>query len=176
MQSYLPLLRDQTNLKTILLDANFIIDAYRQWGKFQPAIEFLVDNQATLTTTAFVALEVLRGYRSPDELEAKKDFIKELTKGYLLPIVQDTNEIALDKIVRLYGINGGKPHIADLYLAAMTVQYERSTGLLILTRNIHDFPDHIFDTVGIIPIETSPCVTIYGIMKYSPQKAQRVLN
>ena len=161
--------------KTVLLDSNFLIDSYRSWDSFGQVIKEFESYNVVLTTNSLVALEVVKGVRSPEEFEKKTAFVNRILKGFLLPVTKDTTEIVLSEVIKLYGIQGSA-HITDLHLAASAIQYKDSTGVLILTRDYKDFPTTIFDLMGTIPVECKPEACIYGLYKYSEEKALNILS
>lgn len=175
MLDYLSIITPLVERRFILVDTNFLIDASRQWSVFEPVFEFFNGAKAILATNELVKSEFMLGIRSPEEYAAKEQFF---SKAIQLdhPTSEAAKKIATTDAIKLLGDNKNKTEICDLYLAAIAIQYQRSTGVYILSKNFKDFSDRIFDTAGIVPVKTSPYISVYGLFKYSPDKADKILG
>lgn len=162
------------SLKHIVLDANFIIDSANYSELFAPFINYLKQNGATLTTISPVWAEILCGDRI-NTLQQHKEMIDFVGKivDYTLPFDENLNEIALNKIIPVYGKAKAKAGIVDLYLAGTLMKYR---SVILLTANHQDFPTFLFDRIEVIPVENEVVIRMFGLYKFSQEKYELAIK
>ena len=161
------------NHRHLLLDTNFLIEAYHHPDVYADLNSFFSDNEAVLTTINSVIVEFLIGNRSLRELKLKQLFLESMIE-IILPTTQDINDNLIEKIVPFYKENKSRSTITDLYLAATCVKYGQN--ILLVTKNHKDFLPTVFELEGLIPIETDLIYDIYGVYSFSESKVATVLS
>lgn len=152
--------------KTLLLDTNALIDAFRLPAEFYDlAKEFAVLN-CDFVTTKTIAIEFLGGTKDKDHLDTKKKFLevtfnKSLDNIYL-PLDRtppDVNDILA------FSRQANKFSIADYELYCTLKKYGERIALV--TRNHKDFSTTLTKRISFITLLGIAEIHTYGIYAYN---------
>ncbi len=129
-----------TKNRHILLDTTVFIDAISAPVKFANIFNELKENGCILVTLECVLTEFIKGGSDEKKLKEKRQYVEDIVDAFL-PITQEITQNAT-KLAELYKEDGKKVSIADFFLGAMTMRYQK---MLLMTCNITDFPTNIFN-------------------------------
>lgn len=146
----------------ILLDTNIFIDVLINPIQFTNLLKELKENGCNLFTTELVAAEFIRGTVSIDKILQREKLIEDIIESYL-PITNQTFENCL-KLIKLYGEDSKSLSITDLLLGSFLVDNPKE--LLLITKNITDFPTNIFKLETFINLIYRKSIQTYGIYSY----------
>ena len=173
MKKFLENISPVIHHKHLLLDTNFLIEAYQHPEAYSDLRTLFSDQDSALTTIDLVVAEFMVGVRSIQEFRTKRDFVDDMI-DVVLPLTKEISDNLIEKIVPLYGDNKSRSIITDLYLAAFCMKFEK--GILLITRNYNDFMPSLFKLLGTIPIQTPQRYDIYGVYCFSAERASNTLD
>lgn len=143
----------------LLLDTNVFIDDLIHPNEFGQFFNNLKDNDVTLVTVHAVLAEFVKGATDEKKLAEKREIIEKIIETYL-PFRED----AYNDLIKLIGNmqeDGKTASITDLMLGTMLMQYPRK--LLLMSKNITDFPTNIFTLRTFCHLVHRKTIHIYGI-------------
>lgn len=148
--------------KTLLLDTNVLIDAFRLPEEFYDFTSGLIENQCDIVTTKSIAIEFLGGTSEHALLAKKKSFLestfnKELNNLYL-PLDRmppDINDIMA------FSRQANKFSIVDYELFCTLKKY--GTNIALLTRNHKDFSTTLTKRIGFVTLLGDKEIHTYGV-------------
>lgn len=152
--------------KHIILDTNVFIDGFNHPKEFGNLFNKLKDEQqkATLVTTEHVLIEFLKGSNTEARINEKKDFLERVIDTYL-PYAKDLSDFIID-LLKLYKIDSKDLSLTDLYLGALLVKYRGH--ICLLTKDLTDFPTHIFNRVTYATLLEANTIRNYGVYNFDP--------
>lgn len=110
-----------------------------------------------------VEIEFTKGVE-PEELQQRYQLLKLLT-DQKIPLHDSLYADHMPYLVSRYRREGAKMSLADLYLGALTRRHQ--TDLLLLSRNLTDFPTNIFSRDSELLIKKRRTIHVYGLYSYS---------
>lgn len=152
----------------ILLDTNVFIDAYDKPTSFSNIFDLLKQNNNVLFTINSVLLEFLKGSRSVEEFNKKKQFIVSIIDNDIFTLTKNVEDLALKLSLALLS-SGGNTAPTDLYLGAMLNNFKASGKVLVMSKNHKDFPTTIFERVALINIENEKDIQIFAFYRFDQQ-------
>lgn len=151
--------------RTLLLDTNVLIDAYRLPAEFYNLTQELAAIGCDFITTKSIALEFLGGTKDTVHMQKKQEFLETLfgrqLKQTYLPL--DRGEPDTDSLL-MFSRHAQNFSIADFELYCTLKKYSRRIALV--TRNHRDFPSTLVDRVSFITLLGNAEVHTYGIYEY----------
>jgi len=157
--------------KQILLDNDFLGLLFKRSDFFQEMIAILSKN--ALIIDPLTEFEFLRDIYIPEERILREQFIN---FNIFMPAVKhqelfnkiQENALLLSKLYAHHSVKSAST--VDLLLAGRVMYHQTST--LLLTGNKKDFPNCVFDTLGIISVEIDTINTIknYAVIEFSRDK------
>lgn len=155
--------KDTLRDKTILLDTNALIDAYRLPAEFYDLLQDFIKLGCDIVTTRTIAIEFL-GKTTEEEALAKKVAFLEMLLGnhlvdaFYLPIDRGfpdkTDFLAFSRSANKFGN-------ADFEIYLTLKKYKRH--LLLITRNHKDFPTKLVNRVSFITLLGTAEIHTYGV-------------
>jgi hypothetical protein len=154
--------KDMLQGKTLLLDTNVLMDAYRLPAEFYELLQELVGLDCDIVTTKTIVIEFLGSTTDEDALSKKTDFLemilgKRLESGYL-PIDRDfpnrTDFLTFSRATNKF-------HPADFELYLTLKKYRQH--LLLITRNHKDFPTKLVNRISFITLLGNAEIHTYGV-------------
>lgn len=154
--------KDVLRDKTLLLDTNVLMDAYRLPSEFYELLQELVSLGCDVITTKTIVIEFLGSTTNEDDLSKKVAFLemllgKHLQHGYL-PIDRDFPD-ATDFLAFSRAANKFQPADFELYLTLKKYRQH----LLLVTRNHKDFPTKLVNRVSFITLLGKTEIHTYGV-------------
>lgn len=156
--------------KHLLLDTNVLIDSFNFDRPLDYAVFFkkLKENNTTLTTIEGVVFEFIKGSKNDKVYSEKIEHLEEIIDVMIPPHKDDSKNIR--KLIKLAGSDGGGIDMVDYYLGANILKYNMSlNNLFLMTRNVKDFPQHIFSLVSTVSFSSVKTIFTYGIYTYQNQ-------
>lgn len=152
--------------RTLLLDTNALIDAFRLPAEFYDLAAELAGMGCDFVTTKSIAIEFLGGTTDKSDLDKKKEFLeatfnKQLGKIYL-PL--DHTEPDLDDILK-FSRQANKFGIADYELYCTLKKY--GDKIALITRNHKDFSTSLTTRIGFITLLGDKEIHTYGVYSCS---------
>lgn len=157
-RTLLPLLKH----RHVLLDTNVFIDAFINPVEFAKFFNLLKDNDTILTTIEVVRAEFVKGFATEGKYDERCEVIDNLIE-YSMPITSRTFE-TLDLLVKEYKQEGAALSMTDLLIGATLRFY--SGNLLLMTKDLSDFPQNIFKLEGHFQLIHRKAIQSYGILSY----------
>ena len=159
--------------RTLLLDTNVLLDAYRLPEAFYDLAKELASLNCDLVTTKSIAIEFLGGATDKNILDTKKEFLeitfgKKLANIYL-PI--DHSEPNLEDILA-FSRQANKFSIADYELYCTVKKY--GNRIALITRNHKDFSTNLSRRVSFITLLGKAEIHTYGVYEYIAKVRQSV--
>lgn len=151
--------------KTLLLDMNALLDAFRLPAEFYDLVNELAELGCDLVTTRSIAIEFLGGTTDAAALTKKQEFLevtfsKSLSYVYLpLEHTMPTTDEFL-----LFSRNANKFSLADFELYCTLKKYRQHIALI--TRNHKDFSTKIMDRLSFITLLGAAEIHTYGVYAY----------
>ena len=152
--------------KTLLLDTNALIDAFRLPAEFYDLANEFATMGCDLVTTKTIALEFLGGTKDKSSIKIKQEFL-ELTFGKKLAAVYlplDHTEPDISDILT-FSRQANKFSIADYELYSTCKRYGERIALV--TRNHKDFSAKLMERISFITLLGNAEIHTYGIYSYS---------
>lgn len=151
--------------RTLLLDTNALLDAYRLPEAFYSLAKEFSSLNCDLVTTKTIATEFLGGATDKKVLETKKAFLevifgKKLAAIYL-PL--DHSEPKLEDILE-FSRQANKFSIADYELFCTTKKYGKKIALI--TRNHKDFSTNLTERISFITLLGKSEIHTHGVYEY----------
>lgn len=154
---------------SILLDANFLIDANSKPKLFGELIFDLKSRDVTFVAIDFVKTEFVRT-KSKIDLVTKLDYFSRVVDA-ILPIDRSTESL-IPGVIEDYGDYLTGVSSVDLYLAATLKRYR---SLYLLTGNHKDFPTVIFDRFCPVNFELTNAIKTYAFYQYKSDNKKIVV-
>lgn len=165
---------DKIENKFLLLDSNVVINYSRFVPSYEGLFNELDQNNVNLVIDPFVRFEVLQYAKNKSEREdLENEIFENLFNGDDLSTPtadRELYELAV-KISNLYQAKvdrSSKISTVDTFLAARMVKYNREEeeqDLFFATENHHDFPQEIFERIGIETIDREDQIHNIGFYK-----------
>lgn len=146
----------------LLLDTSAFIDTSINPTEFGKFFDQLKSNGVTLISIDSVIIEFLKGSLDSTRLAEKQKLVDEMITT-CLPITKDTVD-NIKNLLSLYKEDGKAVSITDLMLGGTLMQYKRK--LLLLTKNIVDFPTNIFNLETYLNLIHRKAIQSYGVYSY----------
>ncbi len=127
-----------------------------------------------LLTINAVALEFLKGSRSIQEFNKKKEFLLAILNGEVMTITKDMEDFAIQLSLVLQS-PGGSTSPTDFYLASALMKYASGSKVYLLTKNHKDFPITLFDRADLVNIDGEHDVQTFGFYRFNQAKYENVL-
>jgi predicted nucleic acid-binding protein len=148
--------------RTLLLDTNALLDAYRLPAEFYDLVKELFELDCDLVTTKSIALEFLGGTTDKANIEKKKEFLetlfgKQLGKTYM-PL--DHSEPNLDDLLA-FCRQANKFSIPDYELYCTLKKY--GDKIALVTRNHKDFTTNLVTRISFITLLGKAEIHTYGV-------------
>lgn len=157
----------------IFLDTNVFIDAYDKARNFSDLFNQLKNKNNTLLTINSVLLKFLRGSRSNQEYNKKKEFIHQIIDS-VFTITKDAEDLAL-QLSLIYQSPGNSTSVTDFYLAAVLGKYVEDR-VCVMTKNHKDFPLALLDRIEKVLIENERDIQVFAFYKFNNEKYQRLIE
>lgn len=145
--------------KHLLLDTNVFIDASFHLTFFTKLFTDLTSCGTTLVTSDLVKSEFLKGAPDNSAYSTKELFLNRFAK-FTLPTDQEVIK-NIDYLIKEYKLDGQNVSIVDLSLGGLLKKY--GDNLLLMTKNVNDFPIRIFKLVGVINFPKDKGIYSYGV-------------
>lgn len=156
----------QTKNKHLLLDTSIFIDGLINPSEFQKLFDELKDNKCALVTIVPVMVEFVKGAQNIQKFEIKKSYLEGIIDSYL-PLREEAL-VNLEKLVKNYKEDGKSTSIVDFLLGSILAFY--APHVLLLTKNIHDFPTNIFKLESYFLLNHRKALQVYGVYSYYNRK------
>lgn len=118
-------------------------------------------------------LEFLRGSRSTQEYNRKKEFVESIVDN-IFSIKESIEEDAL-KLSLLYLSPGGTTSVTDFYLAATLITL-KSPNIFLMTKNHKDFPTTLFDRANTFLFHNERDVQTFCLYSINRNKYNELLE
>ena len=150
-----------SNLKSkhLLLDTCVFIDAFVSPTEFAKFFKGLKENDIIIVSIDLVKVEFIRGSREIKVFQEKRAYVDDIIDAYL-PITNDIFK-NMQKLVELFKEEGNTVSVVDLMLGGLLMKYPGN--LMLLTRNINDFPTNIFTIRTFFNLFKRKSIQSYGI-------------
>lgn len=148
--------------KTILLDTNVFIDAFKNPKEFTKLFNGLKENGVVLVTMDTVLIEFTKGAFDSKKFEDKKRFVKEIIETFL-PIDKEILDDSLS-FVDFYKEEGKDVSVTDFILAGCLAKFGKN--IFLMTKDIKDFPTNIFEMETYFNLFHRKAIHNYGIYRY----------
>ena len=161
--------------KHLLLDTNVIIYSLKfiSEGYFNDFFKKLNELNVKSVIDEYVLFEFLRSSRTKANLEGKKHYLDSLLGGktWQLPITKEILDNAKE-LALIYSNKdpnlSGRTSIADCMIAAQLMKYKNE--IFLATTDNNDYPNIIFDRVGIVTIDSLKEILNIGIYQFNKNK------
>lgn len=156
--------------KHLLLDTNVFIDSFAidRTAEFVQFFNKLKANNTTLITIEGVCFEFLKGSKNDTVYNKKNAHIDDIIDAKL-PSFRENSSIITD-LIKLYSSDGGNVEIIDYLLGANLIKYKKN--LFLMTRNIADFPQHIFPLKSTVSFGSGKTIFTYGIYTFETNSSK----
>lgn len=158
--------------KHLLIDTNFLIDAFRFPSQFNDLLEELKDSGFTLVSIEATLVEFAKGSQSIEAYSKKAEYYNSLIE-MVLPLDSKLHENVSD-ITRACLKKGGQLSYTDYLLLAATMKYK--DNIYFLTKDKSDVPISIFNPVASIMIETNENNCHFSLYEYNEKAYQELLT
>ena len=119
----------------------------------------LKENDIIIVSIDLVKVEFIRGSREIKVFQEKRAYVDDIIDAYL-PITNDIFK-NMQKLVELFKEEGNTVSVVDLMLGGLLMKYPGN--LMLLTRNINDFPTNIFTIRTFFNLFKRKSIQSYGI-------------
>jgi len=148
--------------KSLLLDTNILIDAYRLPVEFYDLQQSLVASGCDLVAIKSVIIEFLGGTKDKDKINDKVLFLESLfgkkLESTYLPLERD--KPAISNLLE-FGRHANKFSVPDYELYCSLKKYGKNIALV--TRNHKDFPASLVNRISFITLLGKAEIHTYGI-------------
>lgn len=162
-------------LSHIFLDTNVFIDAFKNPESFHEIFVFLKKKDNVIFTINSVAIEFLRGSRSVEEFQEKKEFMLSIMNSEIFTLTKQSEDLALE-LTLVYQSPGSSTAVTDFYLASMLGQFKHLKSTYLMTKNHKDFPTSIYDRCVLINIENTHDIQTFGFYRFNEYKYEQSLK
>jgi len=152
--------------KWLLLDTNVFRDISCNPTVFTEFFISLKKAGATLATVEAVKFELMKGSATPEKYKEKKNLVDGIVDN-VLPYTPKTT-ISVYDLIQMFGIDGTALDLTDFILGAMLKQYGQK--ICLMTRDISDFIQTIFDLKHIVNVTHKNTIFTYGIYQFKETK------
>ena len=152
----------KTKDKQVLCDTNVFIDALVHPVQFGTFFNQLKENNVQLTTIYAVLMEFVKGVPAT-KFQERIVFIEQVIGNYFLPITKEMYDSSLS-LIALHKEEGRGVSITDLLLGGALMQDQNN--LLLLTKNISDFPRNIFTLETFCHLLHRKAIQNYGVYSF----------
>ncbi|MBU0979069.1 hypothetical protein KKF92_04570 [Patescibacteria group bacterium] len=151
--------------KHLLFDTSFFIDYEDHKDEFVDFLGRIKKLNCTLVTVDQVAIEFIKGSKSEEDMQKRLTLIQSCIESYL-PVSAQVYSQQIQELILNYGRRSASADITDLVLGVLAKNHQKD--LLILTKNSHDFPSHLFKLKShfLLQNKKSNTVQIYCIYQY----------
>lgn len=156
--------------KHLLIDTNFLIDAFRFPTQFKLLIESL-KNDFTLVSIEATLVEFTKGSKSIVDFSKKVNYYSKIIQITLPLDMQIHNNVA--NIIKVLLKKGGQLNYVDCLLLGTTMKYKDS--LYLFTKDRSDVPISLFNTVATVIVETADNNCAFSIYEFNEETYKNML-
>lgn len=146
----------------LLIDTNFLIDAFRSPAQFKELINSKL-NDFVLVSIEATLVEFTKGSKSLVDYRKKVEYYSNIIKTKLSLDPQIHNNVL--NITKILLKRGGQLNYVDCLLLGTTMKYKDS--LYLLTKDRSDIPISIFNPVAAIMMETQENNCAFSIYEFN---------
>ncbi len=152
--------------KTLLLDTNALLDAFRLPSEFYDLAKTLANLDCDFVTTKTIAIEFLGGTSDSSGIKTKKEFLEVVFNKKLESIYLPLDHTAPDiEDILAFSRQANKFSIADYELYCTLKKY--GDRIALVTRNHKDFSTKLTNRISFITLLGTKEIHTYGIYMHS---------
>jgi len=151
--------------KHLLVDTNFLIDAFRFPLQFKELIENLRLNGFIFVSIEATLVEFAKGSKSVVDYSKKVAYYSSIIESTLPLDKQIHNNVS--NIIKILLKKGGQLNYVDCLLLGTTMKYQNS--LYLFTKDRSDVPISLFNTMATIMIETEDNNCAFSIYEFNEE-------
>lgn len=156
--------------KHLLIDTNFLIDAFRSPAQFKELINLKL-NDFTLVSIEATLVEFAKGSRSLVDYRKKVEYYSSIIKIKLPLDMQIHNNVV--NIIKVLLKKGGQLNYVYCLLLGTTMKYKGS--LYLFTKDRSDIPISLFNTVTTVIVETEDNNCAFSIYEFNEETYKSML-
>lgn len=156
--------------KHLLIDTNFLIDAFRFPNQFKALIESL-KNDFTLVSIEATLVEFTKGSKSIVDFSKKVNYYSKIIQSILPLDPKIHNNVS--SIIKILLKKGGQLNYVDCLLLGTTMKYKES--LYLFTKDTSDVPISLFNTVATVIVETEDNNCAFSIYEFNENAYKKLL-
>lgn len=149
--------------KHLLVDTNFLIDAFRFPVQFKELIESLKLNSFIFVSIEATLVEFAKGSKSVVDYSKKVAYYSSIIESTLPLDPQIHNNVS--NIIKILLKKGGQLNYADCLLLGTTMKYKDS--LYLFTKDRSDVPISLFNAMATVMIETEDNNCAFSIYEFN---------
>lgn len=157
--------------KHLLIDTNFLIDAFHFPSQFKELIENLKDKAFTFVSIEATLVEFAKGSKSIEDYSKKIEYYSSIIES-TLPLDPQIHE-NVSNIAKVLLKRGGQLDYVDCLLLGTTMKYKDS--LYLLTKDRSDVPISLFNAVVTILIETQENNCAFSMYEFAEETYKNLL-
>lgn len=158
--------------KHLLIDTNFLIDAFKYPTQFNELSTIFKAYEFTLVGIQATLIEFVKGSKSLEDHAKKVKYYKSIINS-ILPLEPQIHT-NVDNITRVILKKGGQLSYVDCLLLGTTMKYKDS--LYFLTKDRSDIPISLFPVVATIMIETPDNNCTFCLYEYNEKEYENLLK
>jgi len=156
----------------LLIDTNFLIDAFKYPTQFNELLLYFERKGFTLVSIQATLVEFAKGSKSIEDFSKKITYYNNIINR-ILPLDPQIHENVSD-IIKVLLKKGGQLSYTDCLLLGTTMKYKDS--IYLLTKDRSDVPISIFNVSASIMIETQDNNCTFNIYEYREEKYENILK
>lgn len=149
--------------KYLLVDTNFLIDAFRSQVQFKELIENFKLNGFIFVSIEATLVEFAKGSKSIVDYSKKVAYYSSVIESTLPLDSQIHNNVS--NIIKILLKKGGQLNYADCLLLGTTMKYKDS--LYLFTKDRSDVPISLFNAMATVMIETEDNNCAFSIYEFN---------